>query len=67
MRKQLLWPLAGLLCLAMGTSAAAATYTASEQGFGGEVTVTLTIEDGKLTDVAITGDDETPSRRRSCH
>ena len=61
MRKQLLWPLAGLLCLAMGTSAAAATYTASEQGFGGEVTVTLTIEDGKLTDVAITGDDETPS------
>ncbi|MCI9264871.1 MAG: FAD-binding protein [Oscillospiraceae bacterium] len=35
------------------------TYTAEAQGFGGKVTVTLTVADGKLTKVAVTGDKET--------
>lgn len=44
-----------------GTTAAAAqeVYTASAQGYGGSVTVTLTFAEGKITDVAITGDKET--------
>ena len=39
----------------------AGTYTAEAQGFGGTVTVTLTIDGDKLTDVQITGDSETPT------
>ena len=39
--------------------AADGTYEATEQGFGGDVTVALTIADGKLTDVKVTGDHET--------
>lgn len=35
------------------------TYTAEQQGFGGPVTVTVTIEGGAVADVAITGDLET--------
>ena len=34
-------------------------YTATAKGFGGDVTVTLTIEDGKLTAVKAEGPDET--------
>ena len=40
-------------------SYASGTFTASSQGFGGEVTVTLTIEDGVLTAVDVVGDKET--------
>lgn len=37
------------------------TYTASEYGFGGQVTVTVTIgEKGGITDAAIAGESETP-------
>lgn len=36
-----------------------AAATASAQGFGGEVSVTITATDGKLSDVQITGDKET--------
>ncbi|MCD8083641.1 MAG: FAD-dependent oxidoreductase [Clostridiales bacterium] len=35
------------------------TFTGAAEGFGGEVTVTLTIEDGILTDVTAEGADET--------
>ena len=35
------------------------TYTAEQQGFGGPVTVSVTIEGGAVADVAITGDLET--------
>ena len=48
---------AAALCL--GAFASAETYTGSAQGFGGEVTVTLTIEDGRLTDVLAEGALET--------
>ncbi len=36
------------------------TYTATAQGFGGDVTVTLTIKDDHLTAVDIQGEKETP-------
>lgn len=37
------------------------TYTASAQGFGGEVEVTVTVDAQKITAVKIVGDKETPS------
>jgi len=40
----------------------AQTYTGTAQGFGGEVSVTITVEDGKITDVAAEGASETPER-----
>lgn len=42
------------------TAAKAETLTGSAEGFGGEVTVTLTMEDGKITACSIKGEDETP-------
>lgn len=48
-----------------GTQAAAngvytpGTYTASAQGYGGDVTVTITVDESKITDVKIEGDKET--------
>lgn len=36
------------------------TFSATAKGFGGDVTVTLTLTDGVLTDVAAEGPDETP-------
>lgn len=50
-----------------GTSSAAEAkgvtgeFTGTAKGFGGDVTVTLTLEDSVLTNVAITGDAETPN------
>lgn len=41
-------------------TAAAETLTGTAQGFGGDVTVTLTREGDKITACSITGDDETP-------
>lgn len=38
------------------------TYSATAQGFGGDVTVTLTVDESKITDVQITGDKETPEK-----
>ena len=37
----------------------AGTYTAAASGFGGDVTVSLTVSDTKITDVVITGENET--------
>ena len=50
-----------LLCLMLlvPALAVAESFSATEAGFGGDVTVTLTIEGDKLTDVAITGENET--------
>ncbi|MBO5597952.1 MAG: FAD-dependent oxidoreductase [Oribacterium sp.] len=39
----------------------AGTYSGSEQGFGGKVTVTITTTDSEITDVQIEGKDETPT------
>lgn len=49
-----------VLLLALPAMALAETYTAEAPGFGGAVTVTLTVEDGKITDATVTGDSETP-------
>ncbi|MCQ2982712.1 MAG: FAD-dependent oxidoreductase [Treponemataceae bacterium] len=39
----------------------AGTWSATETGFGGDVTVTITTSDAKITSVTITGDKETPA------
>ena len=41
------------------TTAAATSYTGTAQGMGGEVSVTLTIENGVITDCVAVGDKET--------
>lgn len=37
------------------------TYTGEAQGFGGTVSVTITVDKNKITDVKVVGDKETPS------
>ena len=37
------------------------SYTGTAKGFGGEVSVTITLEDGTLTDASILGEMETPN------
>ena len=60
MKKRIALLLALTLCLGgMAGAAAAETYTASAQGFGGQVSVTLTIDGDKLIDVAVEGANET--------
>lgn len=50
-----------LVCLlALPALAAAETYEAVAAGFGGEVKVSLSVEDGKITGAVVTGDGETP-------
>ena len=41
------------------TATVSGTATGTAKGFGGEVTVTITLTDGKVTDVQMTGPDET--------
>lgn len=56
---------AALLLLGMAMPAAAeeawlaGTYSATAEGYGGEVTVTMTVEESGIVDVAITGEKET--------
>lgn len=59
MKKALVWLLA-MVMLATCLGALAETYTAEAPGFGGAVSVTLTVEDGAITAVEIAGDQETP-------
>ncbi len=51
--------LAFICLLALPVLAMAETFEATAAGFGGEVKVTLTIEDGKITDAIVEGDNET--------
>jgi len=46
---------------AVADDSAAGSYTASAQGFGGTVTVELTIEGGVVTAATVTGEGETPA------
>lgn len=48
-----------LVFLMMASLAAAEQYTATAKGFGGDVSVTLTIDGDQLTDVEVIGSDET--------
>ena len=59
MRKYAAFFSALLMTGLFAASPLAETYTATEQGFGGEISVSLTIEDGVLQDVQIIGDAET--------
>lgn len=48
-------------------SAASGTGSATVRGFGGDVTVTLTVENGTIVDAAVEGPNETPDRGgRAC-
>ena len=63
MKKTRILSLLLAVCMLSGVFAAFAeagnAYTASAKGFGGEVTVTLTIEGDRLTNVTVEGPDET--------
>ena len=50
-----------VLMLALPLAALGESLTAEAPGFGGPVSVTLTVEDGKITGATITGDSETPT------
>ena len=64
MKKLLVWLLAAMLCVA-GAAAEGipqdGTFSAEAQGFGGPVSVTVTVEGGEITAVAIEGSGETPA------
>lgn len=65
MKKLVKLMLAGLLFVVSACSSKTAaytpgTYTGEAQGFGGIVTVTITTDEEKITDVIVTGEDETP-------
>ena len=66
MKKKLSTVLSSLLLLSAcgnGNSSAnytAGTYTATNKGFGGNITVTLTVSDKKIETVEIIGEKETP-------
>lgn len=59
MKKWVAAILAAAMCLSLAC-ASAETLTGTAQGFGGEVSVTITTEDGRITAVAIEGASETP-------
>ena len=48
-------------CEKKSTGFSDGSYSAAEQGFGGDVTVSLTVSKGKISNVDITGDKETPN------
>ena len=50
-----------VLMLALPLAALGETLTAEAPGFGGPVSVTLTVEDGVITEASIAGDSETPT------
>ena len=49
-----------VLMLALPVAALGETYVAEAPGFGGAVSVTLTVEDGVITGAEVVGDSETP-------
>ena len=50
-----------LICLlAIPSFAGAEVFEAAAGGFGGEVKVTLNVEDGKIVEATVVGDSETP-------
>ena len=60
MKKLLSIVLAAMLVLGLAGTVQAEELTGIAKGFGGEVTVTVTVEDGKITAVTAKGDNETP-------
>jgi len=60
MKKTMSLILSLVLCLALCVPAVAQDYTAAAKGFGGDVTVTLTIENGAIVGASAEGAGETP-------
>lgn len=65
MKQWLAWTIAIVLVLTVPSALAEVTYapgtyTATEAGFGGDVTVTITFDESSIVDVQIVGDAETP-------
>ena len=60
--KRVMWAvsLAGMM-MSLPVLAEDGTFTGTAKGFGGEVSVSITLEDGVLTGAEITGDSETPN------
>ena len=48
-----------MLATGLAAGASAETYTGTAQGMGGDVSVTLTVEDGKITAAEVVGENET--------
>ena len=48
-----------MLATGLAAGASAETYTGTAQGMGGDVSVTLTVEDGKITAAEVVGESET--------
>jgi succinate dehydrogenase/fumarate reductase flavoprotein subunit/uncharacterized protein with FMN-binding domain len=46
-------------CSGSSTASKDGTYEATNEGFGGDVTITITIKDGEVTEAEAVGDDET--------
>ena len=61
MRKIIALALVLMLALPFAAFGEGETFTGEAQGFGGPVSVELTVEDGKITGVVIAGDAETPT------
>lgn len=59
--KWLAFAAACMAALSLAGGALAESAVGSAAGFGGEVTVTLTAEDGKITEAVVTGENETPA------
>lgn len=49
------------LCALMGSAALAETFTGTAKGFGGDITVTLDVADGKVVAIDIDAPNETPA------
>ena len=61
MKKILAALLALVMCLGLASTGMAETFSATQQGFGGAVTVTLTVEDGVIKEAVIDAPNETPA------
>ena len=55
------WLALALLAIMLLTTASAQEFTGTANGFGGPVTVTISVENGAITACAISAESETPS------
>lgn len=55
------WLAMALFAAMLGTCASAQEFTGEASGFGGKVSVTISVENGEITACSIEADDETPS------
>lgn len=53
--------LCAMLVSVAACGSSAKEFSATGKGYGGDITVTITVEENKMTDVKIKGDKETPT------